>query len=109
MEKSINEVAENKAAKQEISYEQLKRIAVQYQQKCVALEERVRQSESLIIRLEYLLKVLSVADRFSPEFIKKCADEVEVLLTIKKEPETTETADNKETTETTETTGEKEG
>lgn len=87
MEKSIGEAAKDNAAKKEISYEQLKRLAVQYQQKCVALEERVKQVESLFVRLEFLLRILGISEKFSPEFITACANEVETLMAIQKEDE----------------------
>lgn len=71
----------------EIGYEDLKKIAIQYQQKCFALEKEVKNTKTIFIRLDLLFKVLGLADKFSEEFVAQCAEEIEQLLTIPKKEE----------------------
>lgn len=71
---------ENK--KKELSYEELKEVAVQLQKRCAFAEQKLRSFDMVSIRLNYLFKVLEVKDVFEYEFIEKCAKEVEELLTI---------------------------
>lgn len=81
--------------KKEISYEDLKKIAIQYQQKCFALEKELKNTKTVFLRLDLLFRVIGAADKFSEEFVSKCVSEIETLLTIpekeeEKEEETTE-------------------
>lgn len=84
-----------KGQQKEISYEDLKKIAIQYQQKCFALEKELKNTKTVFIRLDLLFKVIGLADKFSGEFVAKCAEEIENLLTIpeKKEEEQGEPAE----------------
>jgi hypothetical protein len=81
----VEKVEGEKGVKQpELTYEQLHTIAVQATQQAEMFQRELQkyQNESLYIRLDFLFKVLTTSDRFSVSFVKKCADEVELLLTI---------------------------
>ena len=67
-----------------LTYEQLHTIAVQATQQAEMFQRELQkyQNESLYIRLDFLFKVLGSSDKFSTTFVKKCADEIELLLTI---------------------------
>lgn len=84
----VQEVQEQKVegekAQPRLSYEQLHTIAVQATQQAEMFQRELQkyQNESLYIRLDFLFKVLGAADKFSSSFVKKCADEIELLLTI---------------------------
>lgn len=71
---------ENK--KKELSYEELKEVALQLQKRCAFAEQKLRNFEVVSVRLNYLFKVLEIKDVFEYEFIEKCAKEVEELLTL---------------------------
>lgn len=76
---------EKKEEQTKLTYEQLENVAVQLQQKCAILENKLRSIDGTTIRLNYLLKVLETKDVFPAEFITKCASEVEDILTIEDE------------------------
>ena len=78
------ETPKEEAKQPQLSYEQLHTIAVQATQQAEMFQRELQkyQNESLYIRLDFLFKVLSSADRFPTTFVKKCADEIELLLTI---------------------------
>lgn len=71
---------ENK--KKELSYEELKEVAVQLQKRCAFAEQKLRSFDMVSLRLNYLFKVLEVKEAFNYDFIEKCAKEVEELLTV---------------------------
>lgn len=100
-----NNVAEQKA-KPQLTFDQLKQVASQLQKKCVELQKQLNAMNSVTLRLQLLFKVLECKDTFSAEFITKCTSEIEGLLTIPEEAETTTEATETESTETTETTEE---
>lgn len=72
-----------------LSYEELEKVAVQLQQRCAMLEDRLRSIDMASVRMNFLLRVLEVKNGFSEDFLAKCGKEVEEMLTIE-EPEETE-------------------
>ena len=67
-----------------LSYEQLHTIAVQATQQAEMFQRELQkyQNESLYIRLDFLFKVVADSSKFSTSFVKRCVDEIELLLTI---------------------------
>lgn len=76
---------EQKNNQEKLSYEKLEEVAVQLQQRCVMLESKLRSIDLMSIRLKYLFKVLDAKSSFSLEFINKCSDEIEEILTVEEE------------------------
>ena len=86
----VMEVQEETTKPQEVteqtklSYEQLHTIAVQATQQAEMFQRELQkyQNESLYIRLDFLFKVVQSPNVFGNNFVKKCTDEIELLLTI---------------------------
>lgn len=76
---------EQKNNQEKLSYEKLEEVAVQLQQTCAMLENKLRSIDLISIRLNYLFKVLEVKSSFSEEFVNKCSKEVEEILTVEEE------------------------
>lgn len=74
----MEEIKEQK----KLSYEELEGVAVQLQQRCVMLENKLRAINIASTRLNYLFKVIEFGNMFTDEFVDKCCTEVEELLTI---------------------------
>lgn len=81
---------EQKNIQEKLSYEKLEEVAVQLQQRCAMLENKLRSIDLISIRLNYLFKVLEVKSSFSEEFVNKCSKEVEDLLTVEEESKSEE-------------------
>lgn len=83
-EVEVSEEPKGRPEQPKLTYEQLHTIAVQATQQAEMFQRELQkyQNESLYIRLDFLFKVLSSADKFPVTFVKKCADEIELLLTI---------------------------
>lgn len=79
---------EQKKEQEKLSYEKLEETAIQLQQRCVMLENKLRTIDMVSVRLNYLLRVVEIKGIFSEEFIAKCGKEIEDLLTLE-EPEDT--------------------
>lgn len=77
---------EQKKEQEKLSYEKLEEAAVQLQQRCVMLENKLRSIDMVSVRLNYLLKVVEIKGVFSEDFVAKCSREIEDLL-ILEEPE----------------------
>lgn len=65
-----------------LSYEELEGVAVQLQQRCIMLENKIRAIDVTSTRLNYLFKVIEFNDMFTEEFVDKCCTEIEELLTL---------------------------
>lgn len=78
---------ENNVDNKKLSYEELEKVAVTLQNKVVALEKQIRALNLTALRLDFMFRVLNVKDSFGSEFVKKCALEVQELLTIKEDKE----------------------
>lgn len=79
---------EQKKEQEKLSYEKLEEAAVQLQQRCVMLENKLRSIDMISVRLNYLLRVVEIKDVFSEEFIARCSKEIEDLLTLEEAEET---------------------
>jgi hypothetical protein len=79
---------EQKKEQEKLSYEKLEEAAVQLQQRCVMLENKLRSIDMISVRLNYLLRVVEIKGVFSEDFVAKCSKEIEDLLTLE-EPEDT--------------------
>lgn len=73
---------ETKETSHKLTYEQLNQAAIQLQQRLMMVESRLRSIDLTSMRLTWLFKVLENKESFTPEFISKCAEEVESLLTL---------------------------
>lgn len=78
---------ETKNSKKKLSYEELTNFAVQMQNRAMEAEQRLRNIDMTGMRLHYLFEVLKCAEKayFSSEFLAKCSNEIEDILTIKEE------------------------
>lgn len=67
-----------------LSYEQVYQIAQQATQQLDMLQQEFNKNrdESLFIRLDFLFKVLTNKASFPVLFVVRCANEIELLLTI---------------------------
>lgn len=80
---------EEKETTQKLTYEQLEQAAVQLQQRLMFAENKLRSINFAEVRLTWLFKVLEHKVDFPIEFVDKCANEIETLLTIEENSETT--------------------
>lgn len=65
-----------------LSYEELERVALQLQQRCIMAENKLRVIDMTSTRLNYLFKVMEFSEMFTEEFVDKCCTEIEELLTL---------------------------
>lgn len=70
-----------------ISYEQLEKIALQFQKRAANAEGKLELINLTTMRLKYLFDVLDRARFFSEEFVNNCAAEIVDILEIKEEKE----------------------
>lgn len=82
---------ETKETSTKLTYEQLEQAALQLQQRLMMVESRLKSIDFASMRLTWLFRVLENKGSFTPDFVNKCAEEVENLLTIEEE-----TTDNQE-------------
>ena len=68
----------------QLSYEDLKNIAGQLQQQNMQMRKALSELnfENMFKRLDYLFEVIKVPHMFSDEFVSKCAEEIQSMLTI---------------------------
>lgn len=68
----------------QLSYEDLKNIAGQLQQQNMQMRKALSELnyENMFKRLDYLFEVVKVPHMFSDEFVSKCAEEIQSMLTI---------------------------
>ena len=83
MEVSINENA-NKAKKEKMSYEELENIAHQLSEQSRVLMQKLQEANmsNMFKRVDYLFKVLEFENMFSDNFIDKCAQEIQDMISI---------------------------
>lgn len=94
-EKIVTEETQEQVRK--FTYEQLEQIATNLSSQVQQLSVKLQESNMFNIfkRLDYCFKVLEVAqnqkiDLLKEEFVKRCADEIQELMTVPEEPETKE-------------------
>lgn len=73
-----------------LTYEQLESIAEQLQNRAFQAESRLAAINMTQMRFDYLFKVIDRKEAFRPEFIEKCALEIEDLLNIEPQEGTEE-------------------
>lgn len=68
----------------QLSYEDLKNIAGQLQQQNMQMRKALSELnyENMFKRLDYLFEVVKVPHMFNDEFVGKCAEEIQNMLTI---------------------------
>lgn len=68
----------------QLSYEDLKNIAGQLQQQNMQMRKALSELnyENMFKRLDYLFEVVKVPHMFSDEFVSKCTEEIQNMLTI---------------------------
>ena len=68
----------------QLSYEDLKNIAGQLQQQNMQMRKALSELnyENMFKRLDYLFEVVKVPHMFSYEFVSKCTEEIQNMLTI---------------------------
>ena len=88
-------VQDNKTAKKDgkMSYEELNNVCMQLYQQNQNLMKQLQQADMIntFKRIDYLFKVVELSDKFDPDFVISCTDELKDALTIPQE-----TTDNKE-------------
>lgn len=73
-----------------LSYEQLENVAHQLSEQSKKLYEKLQEVNmtNVFKRLDYLFKVIEAGDTLlSTEFVKKCAKEIEDLMTVEEKEE----------------------
>lgn len=68
----------------QLSYEDLKNIAGQLQQQNMQMRKALSELnyENMFKRLDYLFEVIKVPHMFRDEFVGKCTEEIQNMLTI---------------------------
>lgn len=68
----------------QLSYEDLKNIAGQLQQQNMQMRKALSELnyENMFKRLDYLFEVIKVPHMFNDEFVSKCTEEIQSMLTI---------------------------
>lgn len=85
---------------QKMSYEQLEQVAHQLSEQARQLYSQLQQSNmtNMFRRLDYLFKVVENGHMFKQDFLDKCINEIESIMTVPEETENSE----EETTDKTE-------
>ena len=67
-----------------LSYEELEKAAINLQDQCQKLfiQNQELQAGLMFKRLDYLFKTLEYYNLFDTEFVKKCAKEIQDVLTV---------------------------
>lgn len=71
----------------QLSYEDLKKVAGQAIEQANSLMQRVKQQEfsEAVARLQFLFKVLEFPNAFEDKFVKECASDIKSMLALPKE------------------------
>ena len=91
-EKDVKMEATPEATRPEkMSYEQLENIAHQLSNQAKQLYAKLQEANmvNMFKRLDYLFKVVENAHAFNEEFVTKCVDEIEDVMTVPKAEEET--------------------
>lgn len=75
------------ATPKKLSYEELENVAKQLSEQNRIMYRRIQELETneIFTRLGFLFKVVEFANRFNSEFLNKCTQEIEQLITIPEE------------------------
>ena len=77
----------NNTTAEKLSYEKLEQAAMQLQQRLMIAENRLKSIDFASMRLTWLFRVIENKDAFTPEFVNRCSEEVQELLTLEEAPE----------------------
>ena len=91
MEKKVEMKATKKPQVQEeqkLSYDELEKIAQQLSAQCQQMAARLqaKDMELTFKRLDYLFQVVSMANEFPSDFVKKSIEEIVTIMTPEEEP-----------------------
>lgn len=64
------------------SYEELEKMTIELSERCKSYNSYINTVSMIATRIEMLFRVLEFASHFNPEFVDKCASEIESLLTV---------------------------
>ena len=83
---------------EKMSYEQLEMLAHQMHEQLVKAMNQLRELNmaNVFKRLDYLFKVIENPHMFKQDFVTKCVEEIQDILTVVPEEETEEVSDDKE-------------
>ena len=85
MEKKSKEVKMNESKQPEkMTYEQLEQIAGNLNQQCRVLQQQLIQAKNTIAEFNeigMLLEVLKQSEQFTSQFVERCANKIEELIT----------------------------
>ena len=81
---------------EKMSYEQLENIAHQLseQTKQLYMKLQAANMNNMFKRLDYLFKVVENGHMFKQDFLDKCINEIEEIMTVPDEPENNNTAED---------------
>lgn len=85
MQPNVNGSKENKQEK--LSYEQLENIAHQLSEQTKQLYSKLQtvNMTNMFKRLDYLFKIVENGHAFKPDFLERCVEEIEEIITIPEE------------------------
>lgn len=83
---------------EKMSYEQLEMLAHQMHEQLVKAMNQLRELNmaNVFKRLDYLFKVIENQHMFKQDFVTKCVEEIQDILTVVPDEETEEVSDDKE-------------
>lgn len=78
-----------KEEQKKLTYEQLEQLAGNLSKQNEQLYNKVMEQnfQNIITRLGLLFKVIENSDKFNPEFVVMCSEEIEKTITLPKEEE----------------------
>lgn len=82
---------------EKMSYEQLENVAHQLSEQSRQLYMKLQAANmnNMFKRLDYLFKVVENGHMFNSDFLNKCLEEIEELMTVPEDTEEADTSDNK--------------
>lgn len=76
------EEKEKTSQSNKLSYDELEKVAKDMQERLFLAERKLNSIDFATVRLTWLFKVMDNYNKFSSEFTKKCAKEIEEMLTL---------------------------
>lgn len=89
---------ESEETPKKLSYEQLENIAHQLSEQAKNLYTKLQEANmaNIFKRLDYLFKVVENSHAFKDEFVTKCLEEIEELMTVPEKEDEEESKDKPE-------------
>lgn len=94
MEETVKKPVKATTKELEASVDQLKNYCDQLLSQRNQLAQQLNGIQNILNKLPYLFKVLEHADKFNPNFVQMCTEEIEAIMTPQ-EAEATDAPDNK--------------